>query len=251
MKEFDPVEEEELFKNKLETVSGFLHRVRNRDPENVKSIIISGNNALVESKNHLEEWMGLPGAIGSIDDRIDLISKADEIPLFKIDPESIYHGNLPKKNVIAADSHLLEIVFGNLYMSVSLYNRLCAGDDINKFLRRFDKIVETCERARARSKKEMCYTDPTSVGRAQFVYAYELLANNVLKTVKDTHNPDILYGKEGIHYGVKNRRLFRNREKLCKAHFETYAQDQHFYFPTLRVFFTDVIPKYSLPNEYA
>lgn len=246
------IDEEKYFGQEIRSMSPLLYLVKERNPECVQELAALGKNTITECENFMERMRGSSEMPEFIDDRISLILETKKIPLFQTDPDLITRGNLPKPNDIAADLHLLQITLCNLYMGVSLYNSVKVRKDnphgyVEYLLRRFSGIVEKYETS-LRNKEGRYRNDPT--GKAEFVYAYELLDSNIVEKVRKTGDYTILYGKEGIQLEVKDRRLFGKRRELSKAHLEGYSKGKICFAYPVHLLFLDIIPKFDSP-EYA
>jgi hypothetical protein len=143
----------------------------------------------------------------------------------------------------------MEIVFGNLYMSVSHFNSLQAGEAPQELAQKLLDVVQVYEQTRALNGRKGEYrSDPP--GRAQLCYAFEMLAEkpNVLQRVSENEDYPVLYGREGLNLQVKNERFFdvRGRKTIQNVHLHALSRQQPFCFPEpIRVLVMDCIPVYE------
>jgi hypothetical protein len=251
------LEEEIFLKDKMTIVSHLNMMAPIRSPENYSSIIRDGRNAIVEVKNFYtrKKRESKPEFYEAKLELIDELIR--NVPLFfKTDPQRIINSKaLPNLLKTVTQSHCIEATIANLYVPTDILANLLSGRDVNDFLKKFQKIVEKYEITYLKSKGKRRLSPRSPPKKAQFIYAYELLCEkpNVLEKIRDTGDYTLLYKRDGVHFEVKERRIFGGQKKIC----DTYLRKlrgmsrrglywrPRFPTDTLRVLFLDVIPDYS------
>jgi len=261
--------EEEFLVKRLYPLSKGLRNSTHRSIEKIKGIIETGRSAVNDYSKILEEnkkrievleppererWLGY------VNDRLVLLNVATSLPLFRertlLD---LIDEKRPQLQDVMSDSHLMEITFGNLYMSVSLFNSLNVGETPEELAQKLLDIVQVYEQTRALDGRKGQYrSDPP--GRAQLAYAFEMLVKkpNVLQRVQESEDYCMLYGKEGLNYEVKDQRFFdmRGRRTIQNVHLQALSKQEPSCFPEpIRILVMDCIPVYdakksSIPALY-
>ena len=261
IKELAAIDEERtaIF-DSLEKVNKNPYMATNRDPECTKVIIETSRKEIQKTKNLLNNEKELlkdlksPLAEG-VDDRIHLLVRLEELPTFKWNLDKIDRGYQPRIDMVAADSHIEEIAFGNLFCTADYLADILSGRTVNDILEASKEILMENEVIFSghRGSFQCLYNRHNHPGgRAKWIYSLELQASkkydgsNVLERIRDSGDYSALYGREGIQIQVKDLRIFRNERKLSRLHSRYILTDNKVYFPAIRQFFLDVVPKPKL-----
>jgi hypothetical protein len=257
--DIDFTEEEELLLKALYPLSKGLPNSTSRKIERIEDIVKTGRNEIIKYRKLLKEnkarivSVGAEGNekfLGYINDRLLLLSRAANLPLFR---EKTFFdlaiGIRPRLEDVMSDSHLMEVTFGNLYMSASNFNSLNANEAPEELAQKLFDVVRVYEETRAIDGRKGKYrSDPP--GRAQLAYAFEMLVEkpNLFDRIKESSDFSVMYGKEGLHYQVKDQRLFdkRGRKTFQSVHLQALYRQQPLCFPEpIRVLVMDCIPAYE------
>jgi len=257
--------DEEHLLESLYPLSRNLQNAKSRNAAKIKGIIISGRSVIRRYRKLLKEnrkrIASLPPEEKAkfsryIDQRFLLLSRASNLPLFRRKTlRDLHMGKLPSFEDVLSGTPQIEIIFGNLYMSASIYNSLNAGAEAEELMKELESIIPIYERTRQiHGSKGHYRSDPP--GRAEFAYALELLAEtpNVLQRAQQQKDNSILYGKDGIHLQIKGTHLLspNGRKTFERVYMQAVKDGEPLCFPDpLREIFLKSIPPYNFQNSHS
>lgn len=251
----DFTQDEKLLLKLLFPLSRSVVNSTSRNPERVEGVIKAGRTAVREyaallKKNRKEIAVINPGKrekfLAYINDRFLLLQRAGSLPLYsKKTHLNLSLGRLPRIEEVASDAHLMELAFGNLYMSASIFNSLNKRTQTpNEIMTSLVQTFQNYERTRFADGRKGTYRSDAP-GRAQLAFAYETLASrpNIFELVKTTNDYSVFYGQDGIQYEVKGQILFPGKETFKKVHGKAINIYGHICFPEpLRALLLELIP---------
>jgi hypothetical protein len=251
----DFTQDEELLLKLLFPLSGSVVNSTSRNPEKIEGIVKAGRTSIRQYaellKNNRKEIAVFDPSkrekfLAYINDRFLLLRRAGGLPLYsKKTRLNLSLGKLPRIEDVASDAHLMELAFGNLYMSASIFNSLNKRTRTsNEIMTSLVQTFENYEITRSADGRKGTYINDAP-GRAQLAFAYETLASrpNVFELVKTTNDYSVLYGRDGIQYEVKGQILFPEKETFKSVHRKTIRTYGRICFPEpLRALLLELIP---------
>lgn len=264
LKNPDFTQDEELLLKNLFPLSRSVVNSTSRNPERIEGIIKAGRTSIREYarllKNNRKEIAAFAPSkreqfLAYIDQRFLLLQRAGSLPLYsKKTRLNVSLGRLPRSEDVATDAHLMELAFGNFYMSASIFNSLNKRTQISdEIMSGLVQVFQDYERTRYVDGRKGTYRNDAP-GRAQLAFAYETLASrpNVFELVRTTNDYTVFYGRDGIQYDIKGQILFPERKTFKSIHKKTIRTYHRICFPEpLRALLLELIPTEYKPATSA